>query len=96
MLEVVAQREYKNSVDMFYPILADQVKYFKETEGGKKIMCKAFEDLAEKRAEERVLEEKKALAEKMLLRGRGAVEQIAEDLELSIEVVQELADLQPV
>ena len=85
-----------SSVDMFYPILANQVKYFKETEGGKKIMCKAFEDLAEKRAEERILEEKKALAEKMLLRGRGSVEQIAEDLELPIEVVKELASLQPV
>ena len=48
-----------SSVDMFYPLLAKQVKYFKETEGGRKIVCKTFEDLAEKRANERVLEEKK-------------------------------------
>ena len=47
-----------SSVDMFYPLLAKQVKYFKETEGGRKIVCKAFEDLAEKR----LLEEKKMLA----------------------------------
>ena len=85
-----------NSVDMFYPILASQVKYFKETEGGRKIMCKTFEDLAEKRATERVLEEKKVLAKKMLSRGRGSVEQIAEDLELPIEVVEEIARFQSV
>ena len=46
-----------SSVDMFYPILAKQVKYFKETEGGQEIMCQVFEDLAEKR----VTEEKKAI-----------------------------------
>lgn len=45
-----------SSVDMFYPVLAEQVKYFKETERGRKIMCKAFEDLAEKRAEETRIE----------------------------------------
>ena len=55
-------------------------------------MCKAFEDLVEKR----LLEEKKMLAKSMLLRGRGSVEQIAEDLELPIEVLEELAGLQPV
>ena len=81
-----------SSVDMFYPVLANQVRYFKETEGGRKIMCKTFEDLAEKR----LFEEKKALAEKMLLRGRGTVEQIAEDLELPIEVVRELLRVQSV
>ena len=41
-----------NSADMFYPALARQVRYFKETEGGREIMCQIFEDLAEKRADE--------------------------------------------
>lgn len=45
-----------SSVDMFYPELAKQVKYFKETEGGREIMCQIFEDLAEKRANERAEE----------------------------------------
>ena len=40
-----------NADDMFYPVLAGQVRYFKETEGGRKIMCEVFEELAEKRAE---------------------------------------------
>lgn len=47
-----------SSVDMFYPILADQVKYFKETGEGREIMCKAVEDLVERRAE-KIAEEKK-------------------------------------
>ena len=41
---------------MFYPELSKQVKYFKETEGGREIMCQVFEDLAEKRANERAEE----------------------------------------
>ena len=45
-----------SSVDMFYPELARQVKYFKETEGGQEIMCQVFEELAEKRANERAEE----------------------------------------
>ena len=46
----------RSSADMFYPELAEQVKYFKETEGGREIMCQVFEDLAEKRANERAEE----------------------------------------
>lgn len=45
-----------SSADMFYPELAKQVKYFKETEGGREIMCQVFEELAEKRAEETRIE----------------------------------------
>ena len=45
---------------------------------------------------EKLFEEKKVLAKRMLLKGRGSVEQIAEDLELPIEVVEELAGLQSV
>ena len=48
-------------IHMFYPVLARPVKYFKETEGGQEIMCEIFENLAEKWAEERALEEKKHL-----------------------------------
>ena len=44
--------------------------------------------------EERLLKEKKSLAQKMISKNRGTVEQIAEDLELQIEIVKELADLQ--
>ena len=79
-----------SSVDMFYPILAKQVKYFKETEGGQEIMCQVFEDLAEKR----VTEEKKAFARRLIARGKQTLEEIAEDAELPLEVVRDLAELQ--
>lgn len=83
-----------SSVDMFYPVLAKQVKYFKETEGGQEIMCQIFEDLAEKRANERAIEEKKAFARRMIARGKLTIEEIAEDADLPIEVVRDLAGLQ--
>ena len=82
------------SVDMFYPELAKQVKYFKETEGGREIMCQVFEDLAEKRAEEARIEEKRAFALRMIARGKLTVEEIAEDADLPIEMLRELAGLQ--
>ena len=87
-----------SSVDMFYPILARQVKYFKETEGGQEIMCQIFEDLAEKRAEERAeeraIEEKKSFARRMIAKGKLSIEEIAEYTDLPIEEVKELAGLQ--
>ena len=76
--------------DMFYPALAKQVNYFKETKGGQEIMCQIFEDLAEKR----VTEEKKAFARRLIARGKQTMEEIAEDADLPIEVVKELAGLQ--
>lgn len=79
-----------SSADMFYPVLARQVKYFKETEGGREIMCQAFEDLAE----QRVTEEKKAFARRLIARGKQTLEEIAEDTDLPIEEVRELAGLQ--
>lgn len=40
------------SADVIYPVLAKQIHYYKETEGGRAIMCKAVEELAETWAEE--------------------------------------------
>lgn len=60
--KLVHDFDCKKSADVFYPILAKQIHYFKETEGGRSIVCKAVEDLAEKwaerRAEERRLDTK--------------------------------------
>lgn len=61
-------------------------------------MCQVFEDLAEKRAakraEEARIEEKKALARRLIVRGKLTIEEIAEDADLPIEVVRDLAGLQ--
>lgn len=87
----------QSSADMFYPVLAKQVNYFKETERGRKIMCQVFEDLAKKWAEEELIEarmeEKKASALRMIARGKLTIEEIAEDVDLPVEVVREMAGL---
>ncbi len=53
-------------------------------------MCQVFEDLVERR----VTKEKRAFARRLIAREKQTVEEIAEDADLSIEVVRELADLQ--
>ena len=40
-----------NADDMFYSKLADQVRFYKDTEKGREIMCKVIEDYGDKRAE---------------------------------------------
>lgn len=40
------------SNDMYCDMLKKQVKYYKETEGGREVMCQIIEDVAESRAEE--------------------------------------------
>ena len=83
-----------SSANMFYPVLAKQVKYFKETEGGQEIMCQVFEELAEKRAKERAIEEKKAFARRMIIKSKLTIEEIVEYADLPVEEVRELAELQ--
>lgn len=80
-----------SSGDMFYKELARQVEHFKETEGGREIMCKAFKDLAEEMAEEMAEERAEELALRLLMRGKMTEEEIAEDTKLSLEVVRRLA-----
>ena len=54
-----------NAVDMFYPVLASQVRYFKETEGGRGKVCKAIEDTIKKRRIDILTESIKNLMESM-------------------------------
>lgn len=58
-------------------------------------MCKVFEDLAEKRADEKVLEDRKITAKMLLSKGNMTVEEISAISRLSVEMVEELAELQP-
>lgn len=69
------------SKDVIYPILAKQIHYFKETEGGRATMCKAVEDLAEKRRLDAMFDVIKNLMETMKL----SVEQAMEAIKLSEE-----------
>ena len=97
----------KEAKDIVNPLLAEEVRYLKETEGGRSQMCKLLEEMrkevaieaeakgkAEGRAEGRA--EGKAettieVALKMLARGRDSIEEIAEMTGLPLEEVHKLA-----
>ena len=92
----------KDAKDMVNPLLAEEVRYLKETEGGQKQMCRLLEEMRNEAAEKAKAEgraegnHEKAVntALKMLLRGRDSIEEIAEITGLSLEEVRKLADNQ--
>lgn len=73
--------------DMNYSILADRVRFFKETEGGREQMCRVMEEMRDDAIHDRNVE----MAEKLIKRGRDSLEEIAELTELTMEEVEELA-----
>lgn len=78
---------------MNYKELVDRARYFKKDKEGQEVMCKIVEDIVAKE----VTDEKKFAALRMLERGKLSNEEIAEDLDLPIDIVNGLADrLQPV
>lgn len=87
------------SEDMYSKVLADEVKYLKETEGGRGRMCRILEEMCEEVAEEvaketaeRVAKEKAKETARMLLElNKLSHEEISESTGLSVEVVEELA-----
>lgn len=89
----------KEAKDIVNPLLAEEVRYLKETEGGRSQMCKLLEEMRKEvavEAEAKGKAEGKAettmeLALKMLARGRDSIEEIAEMTGLSLEEVRELA-----
>ena len=78
----------KNPNDMYYKLLADRVRYFKEDEKGVGIMCKAVEELAK----ELYKEDKIEMVESMLELGVLTMEQIALVSKLTLEEVKEIAN----
>lgn len=85
----------KKASDMLNPLLADEVRYLKETEGGKGQMSRILEEMREEAAAEAATKatHDKAVetALKMLERGRDTVAEIAEMTGLSVEEVEGLA-----
>ncbi len=95
------------SEDMYSKVLADEVKYLKETEGGRGRMCRILEEMCEEVAEEvaketaerveketaeRVAKETAKETARMLLDlNKLSHEEISESTGLPIEVVEELA-----
>ena len=87
------------SEDMYSKVLAGEVKYLKETEGGRGRMCRILEEMCEEVAEEvakgtaeRVAKEKAKETARMLLDlNKLSHEEISESTGIPIEVVEELA-----
>ncbi|QWT54142.1 PD-(D/E)XK nuclease family transposase [Eubacterium sp. MSJ-33] len=95
------------SEDMYSKILADEVKYLKETEGGRDRMCRILEEMCEEVAEEvaketaerveketaeRVEKEKaKETARLLLTLNKLSHEEISESTGLPLDMVEEMA-----
>lgn len=85
----------KEAKDIVNPLLAEEVRYLKETEGGRSQMCKLLEEMRNEAAEKATVEatynKAASTALKMLKKGYS-IEEIAEITDLPLEEVQELAD----
>lgn len=83
--KLVHDFDCKKSSDVIYPILAKQIHYYKETEGGRAIMCKAVEEFAEKRAEARRLDTMFDVVRNLMETMKLSVEQAMDALRVSEE-----------
>lgn len=79
-----------NPADMHYGVLADRVRFFKESKEGIRIMCKAMEDMRNESLREGIREGAVNTAKKMLADGILPIEKIAEYVGLSLEEVKKL------
>lgn len=70
--------------DMNFKVLANATGYYKKDKEGIQAMCKVMEDM--------ITDEKKLVAMRMLEDGKLAKEDIAKYSDLTLEVVEELAD----
>ena len=77
-----------SSIDMFYDVLKRGMHHFKETEGGRTIVCRAIETYGEQMALRRAIEN----ALSMMADGQLSLEKIAQYSGLPLEKVKELAD----
>ncbi len=75
-----------DAADMYYGILADRVRFFKESKEGIEIMCRAMEDMRNQTLKEGMIN----VAKKMLEDGTIKLEKIAEFVGLSVDEVKKL------
>ncbi len=74
---------------MYYPILAEKVKYFKETEGGNAVMCKMMEDMRNEAATQ-ATNEKAIENAKRMLNDKLSLEKVAEYTGLSLKEIKKI------
>ena len=76
--------------DMYYQVLADRVRYFKEDEKGVATMCKAMEDMRNEAIKEKAI----SVARLMIKDGELSYEKIAKYSGLTVDEVKALATKQ--
>jgi len=86
----------KDADDILNPLLAKEVRYLKETEGGQNQMCKAMEEMRNEAAAQATYDKAIETAAKLLAIGKLTNEEIADSTGLDVAVVKELAQTQPV
>ena len=75
-----------DAADMYYGVLAERVKFFKESKEGIEIMCRAMEDMRNQTLKEGAIDS----AKRMLSDGILTLEKIAEYAGLSLDEVKKL------
>ena len=78
------------AADMHFDVLKKRVSQFKDSEEGRRIMCKAVEEFAERRAAESKRETMLAMAKRLLANGKLMLKEIAECTGLSLAQVKKL------
>ena len=76
--------------NMYYDVLAERVRFFKESKEGVSIMCKVMEDMRNESLKEGMKEEKKLTVLRMFGAGKYNLNDIAEISGLSLEEVKKL------
>ena len=77
---------------MHYGLLAERVRFFKESKEGVLIMCKAMEEMRRIEREEGREEGREEVAKSLLAARVLTLEQIAEHAKLSLEAVRKLSE----
>ncbi len=76
--------------DMYYDVLADRVKFFKESKEGIAIMCKVMEDMRNQAATQAALERARTVVYRMLAAGKYSLEEIADITEIPLNEVKKM------
>lgn len=81
--------------EMLNPLLAEEVRYLKETNGGRMQMCRAFEEVALEAAKEAEDKTKRETALNLIALNQMSIEMIAKCVGLPVEEVRALAGKKP-
>lgn len=76
--------------DMYYDVLAERVRFFKESKEGVAVMCKVMEDMRNESLQEGIKEGTRKVAKRMLADGSLTLEQIAALSGLPLDEVKKL------